>query len=280
MKRVNRIATKFKELKKQKKVAMISYLTAGDPDYRAYADSLIELPKNGVDIVEIGIPFLDPAGDGVVIERSSRRAVKSGLRVEDVIGSALELRQNDNTTPIVIMGYYNSLFHYGINKFCADAQNAHIDGILIVDLPPEEDNELRLAAEKNNLNLIKLVSLTSSQERIKTIVENASGFIYLVSVLGVTGTKTAQIEEVKNHIKMIRKETKLPIVVGFGIKTRDQVKEMATTGTDGVVVGSSLIQVIEKFLKKTTYTNTKEIPNLIANKARKLFVESKKEEKK
>lgn len=263
---MSRIAAKFNELKTQNKKANIGYLTAGDPTYDCFLAALKKLPENGVDILEVGMPFLDPAGDGKTIEKSSKRAVEAGMKIKDIFKAITQFRKSDDKTPVILMGYYNSVFHYGHEEFCAAASKSGVDGMLVVDLPPEEDEKLRTAAKKYDLDLIKLVALTSSSERIKLISSNASGFIYLVSILGITGTKSAVINEVESHIEKIRKATDLPIAVGFGIKTRDQVLEMKNTGADGIVVGSALIKVIEDNLESIN-----KIPDLVAQKSQELF---------
>ncbi len=242
---MTRIKQTFQNLKSQNKSAFISFVTAGDPDYQTSLDIIKKLPENGVDIIELGIPFLDPAGDGPVIEAAGKRAIAKGMNLKKVLQMVGEFRQTNQTTPIVLMGYYNPIFHYGLEKFCVDAVKFGVDGILVVDLPPEEDLELRNFAQKNRLDFIKLVTLTSDENRIKTIAKNASGFLYLVSILGITGTKSANLEELKNHLQKIKNVSDLPIAVGFGIKSREQIKEIEKIGADAAVVGSALVKIIE-----------------------------------
>ncbi len=245
-----RIKQTFKNLKAKNKSAFISFITAGDPDYQTSLKIIKKLPENGVDIIELGIPFLDPAGDGPTIEAASKRAIANGMNLHKVLKMVGEFRAFNQTTPIVLMGYYNPILHYGLEQFCIDAKKAGVDGLLVVDLPPEEDSELRNFAEKNQLDFIKLVALTSDENRIKTIAKNASGFLYLVSILGITGTKSANLEDLKNHLDKIKNISNLPVAVGFGIKSKEQIKDIKNIGADAVVVGSALVKVIEGSLEK------------------------------
>lgn len=244
-----RINKKFTELKSQNKKAFVSFITAGDPDYTTSLEILKNLPKQGVDIIELGIPFLDPAGDGPIIEIASKRAIAQGMNLKKVLEMVGEFRKSDIDTPIILMGYYNPILHYGLEKLAFDASKKGVDGLLIVDLPVEEDEELKKACADNNVALIKLVTPTSDEERIQKISASASGFLYLVSILGITGTKSADITENKIYVERIRKVSNLPIIIGFGIKEPNQAKEMIKTGADGVVVGSSLVNIIAEGIK-------------------------------
>jgi tryptophan synthase alpha chain len=269
---MTRIKQTFQNLKAQNKVAFIAFLTAGDPDYQTSLEIIKRLPENGVDIIELGVPFLDPAGDGPTIEAASKRAIKNGMNLKKVLQLVTEFRLNNQATPIVLMGYYNPILHYGLEQFCFDAKKAGVDGLLVVDLPPEEDFELKTLAIKNNIDFIKLIALTSNQDRIKNIASSASGFLYLVSILGITGTKSANLDEIKNHIQIIQATSNLPIAVGFGIKDAKQIKNIAEAGADGVVVGSALVKIIEESITKNIDKNlisdllTKKIKELQANK--------------
>ena len=263
---MTRIATKFQNLKAQNKSAFISFVTAGDPDYQTSLAIIKQLPENGVDIIEIGIPFLDPAGDGPTIEAASKRAIKNGMNLHKVLQMIGEFRADNQTTPIILMGYYNPILHYGLEKFCADAAKAGVDGLLVVDLPPEEDLELKNFAVKNQLDFIKLVALTSDENRIKKIAANASGFLYLVSILGITGTKSANLIDLKNHLQKIKNISNLPVAVGFGIKSKEQIQEIKNIGADGVVVGSALVKVIEENLGDNNL-----IEQLVIKKLKELF---------
>jgi tryptophan synthase alpha chain len=255
---MTRISQTFIKLKEQNKSAFITFVTAGDPDYQTSLGLIKKLPENGVDIIELGIPFLDPAGDGSTIEAASKRAIANGMNLKQVLQMVADFRQFNQKTPIVLMGYYNPILHYGLERFCVDAKNVGVDGLLVVDLPPEEDEELRINAVKNQLDFIKLVALTSNENRIQRIAKNASGFLYLVSILGITGTKSADINELKNHLAKIRKVSDLPVAIGFGIKTKEQKQEIENIGANAAVVGSALVKVIQENLN-----NNKIISKLI-----------------
>ena len=266
---MSRIKQTFVNLKQQNNTAFVAFVTAGDPDYQTSLEIIKKLPENGVDIIELGVPFMDPAGDGPTIEMASKRAIKNGMNLHKVLQMAAEFRLKNQTTPIVLMGYYNPILHYGLEIFCVNAKKAGVDGLLVVDLPPEEDAELRGFAQQNQLDFIKLVALTSGENRIKTIAKNASGFLYLVSILGITGTKSANLVDLENHLQKIKNISSLPVAIGFGIKTKEQVEEIANIGADGVVVGSALVQVIEDALVQNV--DKKLIANLVMEKTRKLI---------
>lgn len=266
---MTRIAQTFANLKLKNKTAFIAFLTAGDPDYQTSLSIIKKLPENGVDIIELGIPFLDPAGDGPVIEAASKRAIASGMTLKKVLDLVVEFRKNNQSTPIILMGYYNPILHYGLEKFSQDAKNAGVDGVLVVDLPPEEDVELLRFTVQSNLDLIKLIAPTSSENRIKTIVEHAGGFLYLVSILGITGTKSANIFDLKIYLEKIRKISNLPIAVGFGINNQKQIVEISQIGADGVVVGSALVKIIEDGLKNNI--DKSQIIDLLLKKVRELL---------
>ncbi len=243
---MKRIEKKFAELKKIDKTAFVAYICAGDPDFETSLEILKGLPKNGVDIIELGIPFLDPAGDGPVIEESAKRAIKAGMSFKKVLQMVAEFRKNDDSTPIILMGYYNSFLKYGLSKIFFDAQKSGADGVLIVDLPLEEREEINLEIKKTELDLINLISPISDEKRIAKIVDEkySSGFLYLISMLGITGTKSAQIEENKINLAKIRAISNLPVAIGFGIKTPQQIQEFSQIGVDGAVVGSVIVDKI------------------------------------
>jgi tryptophan synthase alpha chain len=251
---MSRIQKTFANLKAQnkkaKREAFVSFLTAGDPDYQTSLQIIKKLPQNGVDIIELGIPFLDPAGDGPTIEEASKRAVKNGMNLAKTLQLAADFRQENNHTPIVLMGYYNPILQFGLENFCQKAAKSGVDALLVVDLPPEEDAQLRNYASQNGIDFIKLVTLTSDEERIKKIAQNASGFLYLVSILGITGTKSANLEELQQHLAKIKKISNLPVAIGFGIKSNEQVQEMSKIGADAVVVGSALVKTIADNLEQ------------------------------
>ena len=246
---MNRLQNTFKQLKNQNKTALISFITAGDPDYQTSMEILNKLPENGADIIELGIPFLDPAGDGPIIEAASKRAIENGMNLKKLLQMVTDFRKNNQHTPIILMGYYNPILHFGMEKFTAAAKDSGVDGILIVDLPPEEDTDLKILTDKNQLDLIKLITPTSDQKRIEKITSHASGFLYFVSVLGITGTKSSNVDDNKKSVAKIKKISNLPIVIGFGIKQPHQAKEMTETKADGIVVGSALVTIIAEGIK-------------------------------
>ncbi len=266
---MTRIKQTFQNLKDQNKTAFIAFLTAGDPDYQTSLEIIKKLPENGVDIIELGIPFLDPAGDGPVIEAAGKRAIANGMNLRKVLQMVGEFRQTNKTTPIVLMGYYNPILHYGLEQFCVDAKKAGVDGLLVVDLPPEEDLELRNFSERSQLDFIKLVTLTSDTNRIKTIASNARGFLYLVSILGITGTKSANLVNLENHLQKIKQISNLPIAVGFGINNKEQINQIEKIGANGVVVGSALVGEIADGLNRNLQPS--QIVDLVLEKVRKFL---------
>jgi tryptophan synthase alpha chain len=205
-----------------------------------------------VDIIELGIPFLDPAGDGPTIEVASKRAIEAGMNLKKVLQMTREFRELNRETPIILMGYYNPILRYGLEELVRDAKSSGADGLLVVDLPPEEDAELRDFCGQQELALIKLITPTSDEKRMKKIAQNASGFLYLVSILGITGTKSADVAANKIHLEKIRKASNLPVVIGFGIKEPAQAAEMSKIGADGVVVGSAFVNIIAKAVENNS----------------------------
>ena len=244
-----RIDAKFAELKAQKRAALVTFITAGDPDYDTSLKIIKGLPKAGADIIELGVPFTDPMADGPVIQAGGLRALGAGQTLKKTLKLVKEFRGFDNTTPIVLMGYYNPIYVYGVDKFLVDAKKAGADGLIVVDLPPEEDDELCLPAMKAGMNFIRLATPTTDDERAPKVFENTSGFVYYVSVLGITGTKAPDLKSVKDNVNRLRKHTALPICVGFGVKTAEQARVIAKDA-DGVVVGSALVSAIENSLTK------------------------------
>lgn len=245
---MNRIEQTFANLKKENKTAFISYICGGDPDYEISLKILEEMPKNGVDLIEIGIPFLDPAGDGPTIEDASKRAIKNGMNLHKILDLVKDFRKSNNTTPLILMTYFNPLLKYGLNKIFNDIKKSGADAVLIVDLPLEEENEVISQVKKSGIDFIRLITPTTNLERSKKIAKNASGFLYLVSMLGITGTKTANLEENEKNLKILRKASKLPIAIGFGIKTPEIAKEFSKINVDGIVVGSTFVKEIENSL--------------------------------
>ena len=242
-----RIAARFAALKTQKRSAFVTFLTAADPDLATCAQLLAGLPKAGTDIIEIGMPFSDPMADGPAIQLANLRAFKAGVTLPKVLDLVRGFRTKDQETPLILMGYYNPIYAYGPEKFLRDAKQAGADGLIIVDLPPEEDAELCLPSQKAGLNFIRLVTPTTDAKRLPTVLHNASGFLYYVSITGITGTKQADIVPVQKSIETLRQSSDLPVVVGFGINTPEQAHAMGQVA-DGVVVGSAVVNRIASHL--------------------------------
>ncbi len=242
-----RIQQKFASLKNEGRGGFISFITAGDPDYDTSLQILQGLPAAGADIIELGMPFSDPMADGPAIQAASQRALKVGMSLRKTLQMVRAFRDGDKETPIVLMGYYNPLYCYGIEAFCQDAAAAGADGLIIVDLPPEEDHELRDPASAAGLDMIRLATPTSDTERLVRILDGAGGFLYYVSVMGITGTKSATASVLEAAIRKLRAATDLPIAIGFGIKTPEQVVEAASLA-DAAVVGSAIVNKIAETL--------------------------------
>lgn len=242
---MSRIEKTFAALKSENKKGLVTFMTAGDPNAEKSLSILESLPHSGADIIEIGVPFTDPMADGPAVQDSSLRALEGGMSLKGVLKMVTAFRKNNTDTPIVLMGYFNPIYAYGTADFVNDAAAAGVDGLIIVDLPPEEDAELRIPATKAGLDLIKLVTPTTNDDRLQTVIEHASGFLYYVSITGVTGTKSANIDEVGKHIAHIKTQTNLPIAVGFGIKTPEDAANMSKIA-DAVVVGSSIVNNIHQ----------------------------------
>lgn len=259
-----RIKNKFTQLKQENKKAFISYICAGDPDFETSFEIFKALPNAGCDLIEIGIPFLDPAGDGPVIEDASKRAIGNGMTVVKTLKMVEEFRKTNLETPVILMTYFNPLLKYGLNKIFADMKKAGADGVLIVDLPFEEENEVVDFVKEADLDFIRLVTPITPEDRIKKILKNASGFVYLVSMLGITGTKTAKVEDNENNLSILRQNTDLPLAIGFGIKNTEVAREFSKIDTDGVIVGSAFVKEIENSYKankslRETKTNVIEL---------------------
>lgn len=241
----NRIADRFALLKKHKRAGLVTFVTANDPSPGVFMDILEGLPSAGADLIEIGIPFSDPMADGPSIQLSSQRSLKHGTRIDDVLEAVSEFRRTELATPIILMGYYNPIYHYGDQEFAEAAARAGVDGVIIVDLPPEEAEELNVHLRANGIHMIFLTAPTSSDARLPTILERASGFIYYVAVTGITGTASASADSVKDAMTRLRGHTDLPIAVGFGIKTPEQARAISAH-CDAAVVGSAIVEVIGK----------------------------------
>src|SRR5262245_32247461 len=242
-----RIDVRFTELKERGCAALVTFLTAGDPDAETSLAILKALPEAGADVIELGMPFTDPMADGPAIQASSQRALKAGQNMIKTLAMIREFRAADQTTPIVLMGYYNPIYIYGVEKFLADAKDAGIDGLIVVDLPPEEDDELCLPALKAGLNFIRLATPTTDDKRLPAVLANTSGFVYYVSITGITGMAAADPWAVTAAVSRIKRHTKLPVAVGFGVKNADQARAIAQVA-DGVVVGSALIDALKATL--------------------------------
>ena len=243
-----RIRGRFAKLKSQGRAGLVTFTTAGDPDVETAQQILNGLPAAGADLIELGMPFSDPMADGPAIQLASLRALAGGITLVKTLGMVVEFRKRDDETPIILMGYYNPIHCYGNRRFIDDAISAGVDGLIIVDLPPEEDDELCHPCMTAGLNWIRLTTPTSDETRLKTILTNSSGFVYHVSIAGVTGTRSAAVEDIQAAVSRIRERTSLPIAVGFGLKTRDQVREIATVA-DAAVVGSALVEIIRQGLE-------------------------------
>ncbi|QYX56504.1 tryptophan synthase subunit alpha [Roseovarius sp. SCSIO 43702] len=240
---MSRIDAKFAELRKAGQKAFVAYVMAGDPDYDRSLEIVRGLPGAGVDIIELGLPFTDPMADGPTIQLAGQRALEGGMTLERTLQMARAFREGDDTTPIVLMGYYNPIYNRGVERFLEDAKAAGIDGLIIVDLPPEEDDELCIPAQKAGLNFIRLATPTTDDKRLPKVLENTSGFVYYVSITGITGAAAAEAGDVGPEVKRIKAQTDLPVIVGFGIRTPETSREIAGVA-DGAVVGSAIVGAI------------------------------------
>jgi tryptophan synthase alpha chain len=236
-----RIAKRFAALKSEGRAGLVTFVTAGDPNPKTSAAILDGLPAAGADVIELGMPFSDPMADGPVIQASSLRAIRAGQKMTGTLDMVRRFRRRDSDTPIVLMGYYNPIHRYGVDRFAADASAAGVDGLIIVDLPPEEEAELKGPADRAGLSIIRLVSPNTSDARIATLMRGSSGFVYYISITGITGTRSAEASGVAKSVARIRKATSLPIAVGFGIKTPEQAEEIARVA-DAAVVGSAIVE--------------------------------------
>jgi tryptophan synthase alpha chain len=239
-----RIEQKFSDLKQKNQKALVVYLTAGDPDMETTRRLVVGLQEAGVDILEIGVPFSDPTADGPIIQAASQRALRSGATLSGIL-DMIGLLRNDCDIPIVLFGYCNPVFSYGSERFALQAKKVGVDGILVVDLPPEESHELRQYTDLTGLDFISLVAPTTNDKRIRRISKNATGFLYYISVTGVTGTAKPLIDNIISDVERIRRITSLPLVIGFGISTPAQAAEIATYA-DGIVIGSAFVDLVEK----------------------------------
>lgn len=251
-----RINRRFAALKAKGQAALVTYVVAGDPDYDTSLKIIEGLPKAGSDIIEFGMPFTDPMADGPVIQAGGLRALANGQNMKKTIALVKAFRAKDQDTPIVLMGYYNPIYVYGVSKFLTDIKKAGVDGLIVVDLPPEEDDELCIPAIAAGIDFIRLTTPTTDDNRAPAVFKHTSGFVYYVSVLGITGTKAPDLKSVKQNVTRLRKHTDLPIAVGFGVKTAEQARTIAKTA-DGVVVGSALVSALEGSLDKAGKATSK-----------------------
>jgi tryptophan synthase alpha chain len=242
-----RIDARFAELARQGRSAFVTFVMAGDPDPATSLDILKALPKAGADVIEIGMPFTDPMADGPSIPAAGLRALKAGMTLKKTLEMVRGFRKDDDTTPLVLMGYYNPIYIYGVDKFLVDARTAGVDGLIIVDLPPEEDNELCLPAMKAGLNFIRLATPTTDDKRLPAVLANTSGFVYYVSITGITGSASADSTVVGEAVARIKRHTKLPVCVGFGIRTPDAARAIAENA-NGAVVGTALVDALNASL--------------------------------
>ncbi len=238
-----RIDARFAQLKKERRSAFVTFLMAGDPDPATSLDIIKAMPKAGADIIEIGMPFTDPMADGPSIQAAGLRALKAGMTLKKTLAMVREFRKDDSATPLVLMGYYNPIYIYGVDKFLTDAKSAGVDGLIVVDLPPEEDSELCVPAMKAGLNFIRLATPTTDDKRLPAVLANTSGFVYYVSVTGITGSASADTSAVGDAVARIKRHTALPVCAGFGIRTPEAASAIASNA-DGAVVGSALVDVL------------------------------------
>ena len=238
-----RIDRRFAALKDEGRAALVTFTMAGDPDYETSLAIANALPNAGADMIELGMPFTDPMADGPAIQAAGVRALKSGQRMTRTLALVREFRKTNDATPIVLMGYYNPIYIYGVDRFLADAKAAGVDGLIVVDLPPEEDEELCLPTLKTGLNFIRLATPTTDDKRLPAVLNNTSGFVYYVSITGITGSAEPDSGKVTAAVARIKRHTKLPVAVGFGVTTAEQARAIAS-GADGVVVGSALVDAL------------------------------------
>jgi tryptophan synthase alpha chain len=253
-----RIEKRFAALKQEGRAALVTFTMAGDPDAETSLAIAKALPQAGADVIELGMPFTDPMADGPAIQAAGQRALKAGQRMTKTLRLVRDFRKSDDLTPIVLMGYYNPIYVYGVDKFLTDAKSAGVDGLIVVDLPPEEDEELCLPALKAGLNFIRLATPTTDDKRLTVVLNNTSGFVYYVSITGITGSAAPDAAKVSTAIARIKRHTALPVAVGFGVKTAASARAIAEDA-DGVVVGSALVDALRQSLDK----NGKAGPNTV-----------------
>lgn len=264
-----RIDTTFARTRAEGRPALVTFVTGGDPDYDTSLAILRALPKAGADVIELGMPFSDPMAEGPPIQASSKRALEAGMTLTKVLAMVRAFRATDDTTPIVLMGYYNPIYSYGNDRFLADAKAAGVDGLIVVDLPPEADDELCVPAMGAGINFIRLATPTTDAKRLPAVLANTSGFVYYVSIAGITGTAAPDTSKVAAAVTRIKASTTLPVAVGFGVKTADQAAAIGAT-SDGVVVGSALVEAVRMSLDgdgKATVATVGAVAELVASLA-------------
>ena len=261
-----RIDTRFAALESEGRAALVTFLMAGDPDPKTSAALVKALPKAGADVIELGMPFTDPMADGPAIQAAGLRALSAGQNMVKTLSLVRAFRKSDDATPVVLMGYFNPIYVYGVDRFLTDAKAAGVDGLIIVDLPPEEDEELCLPALKAGLNFIRLATPTTNDKRLPAVLTNTSGFVYYVSITGITGSAAPDVSKVAAAVARLKRHTKLPIAVGFGVRTAKDARALAA-GADGVVVGSTLVSAVKNSLDrngKATGRTVKAVTKLVA----------------
>jgi tryptophan synthase alpha chain len=265
----SRIDRRFAALKQDGRAALVTFVTAGDPDPATSLAIIEALPQAGADIIELGMPFTDPMADGPAIQASSLRALNAGQTTKRTLAMVKSFRKKDGATPIVLMGYYNPIYIYGVGKFLTDAIASGVDGLIVVDLPPEEDDELCLPALEAGLSFIRLATPTTDEKRLPAVLANTSGFVYYVSITGITGTAAPNTGEVTGAVARIKRHTRLPVAVGFGVRTPAHARAIAA-GADGVVVGSALVTAVKGSLDRTgraTKKTVKAVSDLVESLA-------------
>ncbi len=264
-----RIEKRFAALKEEGRAALVTFTMAGDPDYATALAIAKALPKAGADVIELGMPFTDPMADGPAIQAAGLRALRGGQNMKKTLQLVREFRKSDDATPIVLMGYYNPIYIYGVDKFLADAKSAGVDGLIVVDLPPEEDDELCIPALKAGLNFIRLATPTTDDKRLTAVLNNTSGFVYYVSITGITGSAAPDAAKVASAVARIKRHSQLPVAVGFGVRNAESARAIAQ-GADAVVVGSALVEALRGSLDqngKATLGTVKAVTDLVVQLA-------------
>ena len=259
----SRLTARFAALAAERRAALVTFVTAGDPDIETSAKILAGLPAAGADVIELGMPFTDPMADGPAIQAAGLRALKAGMTLTKTLGVIREFRKTDDATPIILMGYFNPIYIYGVERFLVDAKAAGVDGLIVVDLPPEEDDELCLPALKAGIAFIRLATPTTDDKRLPKVLQNTSGFVYYVSITGITGSATPDFGVVAGAVGRIKQHTDLPVCVGFGVKTAEHARAIAE-GADGVVVGSALVEAVRGSLDADNKATDKTVQAVLA----------------